>query len=105
MSIKRIPFALAVSGLLALTGVAQAQNSWDATHERHNEVIDRPAHQNERVREERREHEISAERAEQMHRQEHRTREEERLSASRDRGGIGVPEPRPLNQRDDYQSR
>jgi hypothetical protein len=76
MSIRALHFAVALSGLLAITGAARAESSWDQTHARRDETNDRLAHQNERIREERREQELRAQRA--HDRREHEIHTEER---------------------------
>jgi hypothetical protein len=68
MPMKSLRLAFALSGLLAITGVAQAESQWDATHQRHDEVNNRQARQNERISEERREHQLAAQRAHEMQR-------------------------------------
>jgi hypothetical protein len=74
---KSLRFALALSGLLAISGAAHAQSSRESEHGRGDAVNDRVAHQNERIREQRREHELAAQRAREMHRREHRAPAEE----------------------------
>ena len=105
MSTKTLRFALALSGLLAFGGAAYAQGPWETTHPRRDEVNDRLANQNERIREERREHEMSAARAHQMHRNDREIRERERMMAARDHGHITPHEQHQLNQRENHESR
>jgi hypothetical protein len=71
MSTKTLRFALAMSGLLAFVGGgAYAETPWQDNHGRRDEVSAR-AHENARIREERREQELRAER----HHEEHVQRE------------------------------
>jgi hypothetical protein len=93
MSIKRLHFAVALSGLIAITGVARAENPRDETH-----VSDRMAHQNDRIREERREHEFSAQRVHERERHEPVVRSGERSMAAHNGGHVAPSEQRSLNQ-------
>src|ERR1700760_2922394 len=97
MSIRGLHFTLSLSGLLAITGAARAETAWDQTHARRDEVNDRLAHQNERIREERREHELQVRRAHEHSRHEQEIRAEERTMAARNGGHITPYEQRTLN--------
>jgi flagellar motility protein MotE (MotC chaperone) len=74
MSIRALHFAVALSGLLAITGAARAESPGD--HARREEAHERLARQNERIREEHREQELRAQRA--HDRREHEIHNEER---------------------------
>lgn len=102
---KGVRFAFVLTGLLAVTGAAQAQTRWEDSHGRRDEVNDRLAHQNERIREERREHEMSARRAHELHRRDHEVRVEERSMAARHGGHITPSEQRALNRQESFESR
>ena len=109
MLTRSFRLVLALTGLVGagLAGVASpafADSQWEQTHQRRDEVNDRLAHQNARINEERREHEITRRRAEALHRQDVRTRNEERYMASRDRGHVTHQEQERLNHREDVES-
>lgn len=105
MSIKRLHFALALSGLLAITGAARAESPWEQTHGRRDEVNDRLAQENERIREDRREHELNGRRAHELNRREHEIRGKERSMAAHDGGHITPAEQRTLNRQENHLSR
>jgi hypothetical protein len=105
MPIKSLRLAFALSGLLACSGAAWAQGTWDDTHGRRDQVNDRLADQNERIQQERREHEISAERAQEQHRRDQDARAEERSMAAHDHGHITPGEQHQLNQQENHDSR
>ncbi len=64
---KRLGFAFVLSGLLAVAGAAYAQPPEDYAHARRDEANDHIIHQNERVRENHQEREITARRAHESH--------------------------------------
>jgi hypothetical protein len=106
MSIKSWHLAFAVTGLLALSGAAYAQSPWDEIHSRRAEINGHHlAHRNDRIREQRREHEIRAERLWELHHGDRSVRSHERSMAGRDHRHISPYERHALNQRLNYEGR
>jgi hypothetical protein len=97
MSTRSLRLTLALSGLLAFGGAAYAQTPWQQ-HGRHDTV--NTARQNERIREQRREHELRFARANELRRHDH-DRRFERHSMT-DRGRLTPHEQHVMNQRDRY---
>ena len=98
---------LTISTLLAgvLAGNAMAETPWEKSHPRRDQVNDRLARQNLRVRHEVKEGELSKTQAGQLHRQDHQIRLEERAMASQNGGHITKAEQRALNQQENAVSR
>ena len=96
-------------GLIAFLGIsttsfAQA-GRWDQTHPRRAEVNSRLNNQDRRIRQERREGEISRGQAARLHRQDHRIRHEERHMAARHNGHITRRNQARLNRQENRVSR
>jgi hypothetical protein len=95
--------AIAAIAVIVATGSstgASAESYWDATHPRRDEVNDRLANQNSRIDQERRSGEIGRGEARQLHREDHRIRNEERRMAARDGGHITRYDQRVLNRQE-----
>ena len=99
----RLAFALA--GLLATTtGAAFAETPWEQEHPPRDQVNDRLEHQDARINQERREHEISRQRAHALHEQDADIRNRERAMAAHDNGHITRREQQRLNGRENVES-
>ena len=97
---------LAATGLL-LSGAAtlsMADTQWQKDHPRREQVNNRLANQNQRIRTERKEGEISKGQAQQLHAEDHAIRQEERTMASTNGGHITKAEQRALNQQENQVS-
>ncbi|SRR5579875_550486 len=93
---------------LSLTGLATtsfADTAWQKHHPRREEVNNRLANQNRRIRQERKEGEITKAQAAQLHREDHAIRQEERAMARTNGGHITKAEQRALNQQENQVSR
>jgi hypothetical protein len=95
---KTIGTALVVVSLAGFAGSAFAATAWQLNHPRRAEVNARLANQNQRIRDEVREGEMSPARAAALHSQDRQIRREERFMASQHDGHITKPEQRALNQ-------
>jgi len=100
---SRIPqrlLTLAVAGVFAvgIAGSAFADTQWQKTHPRREQVNNRLQRQNARIHNERKEGEITAQQAANLHRQDHQIRQEERSMASFDGGHITKTDQKALNQ-------
>jgi hypothetical protein len=106
-SSKTVWVALAAGALLSLslsTG-AMAETRWEKTHPRRDQVNDRLAHQNKRIRHEVKEGEMTPAQAAALHRQDHQIRREERLIAGQNGGHITKLEQKTLNQQENAVSK
>ena len=84
----------------APTADAQAKSQWAAQHPRRAEVNARLAHQDARIRTERREGELTKAQAHRLHREDARIRREERMMARNNHGHITKAEQHSLNQQE-----
>lgn len=93
---------------LALSAVATnalADTQWQKEHPRREQVNNRLANQDKRIRQERKEGEITKGQAQQLHREDHAIRKEERAMASTNNGHITKTEQRALNQQENQVSK
>ncbi|KUY88433.1 hypothetical protein WS50_26550 [Burkholderia territorii] len=92
--------AIAATLMSVLTGTAFAETPWQQAHPRREEVDQRLANQNRRIRHEVKEGEMSHARAARLHRDDRRIRQEERDMAAQDHGHITQSEKHVLNQQE-----
>ena len=108
MPLKSIRKVLAVTAAtLALTSLATnalADTQWQKDHPRREQVNNRLANQNKRIKQERREGEISKTQAQKLHSEDHAIRREERTMASTNGGHITKAEQKSLNQQENQVS-
>jgi hypothetical protein len=105
VSTKAIGFALALVMAGTLVTRAMAETNWDRNHPRRDQVNDRLQNQNQRIKQEVREGEISKGQAKQLHREDHAIRQEERTMSKFDNGHITPAEQRSLNQQENAVSK
>jgi len=84
---------------------ALAESQWDKDHPRRAEVNGRLANQNQRIKNEVKDGQISKGQAAQLHSEDHQIRQEERDMASQNGGHITKQEQRTLNQQENGVSR
>jgi hypothetical protein len=103
----RIAVTAAVAAM-ALTGVASNaladETQWQKAHPRRTEVNARLANQDKRIKQERKEGEITKAQAQKLHSEDHAIRQEERTMASTNGGHITKTEQRALNQQENQVS-
>src|SRR5262249_7813028 len=105
-SIRRVVTLTAASlTLTALAGNALADTQWEKDHQHREEVNNRLANQNQRIKTERKEGEISKAQARKLHAEDHAIRKEERTMASTNGGHITKAEQKALNQQENQVSR
>ena len=108
MSFTYIRRALTVAAAtLALSGIATnalADTKWQKDHPRREQVNNRLANQNKRIRQERREGEITKAQAQKLHAEDRAIRGEERAMASTNNGHITKAEQKALNQQENQVS-
>ncbi|CAM2175045.1 DUF4148 domain-containing protein [Burkholderia latens] len=97
--------AVAAMLMSVLTGAAFADTPWQHAHPRREEVNQRLAAQNRRIRHEVKEGEMSHAQAARLHRDDRRIRQEERDMAAQDHGHITQSEKHVLNQQENAVSR
>ena len=93
---------------MSLAGVASsalAETKWEQNHPRRDQVNDRLANQNRRIRTEVAEGEMSKGEAAKLHREDRQIRGAERAMARQNNGHITKQEPRALNQQENAVSR
>jgi len=94
---------LLLSGLAA-SAMADNDTKWQKDHPRREQVNNRLANQNKRIKQERKEGEITKAQAAQLHQEDHAIRQEERTMASTNGGHITKTEQRALNQQENQVS-
>ena len=104
-STMALVLTVATSLLLDNMATAFAESNWAKNHPRRALVNQRLANQNRRIRNERKEGEITKAQARNLHREDHAIRQEERDMASQNGGHITKQEQRVLNQQENKVSR
>ena len=106
---KTIRTALTIGALtLSLSGLATnalADTQWQKDHPRREQVNNRLANQNKRIKQERKEGELTKGQAQQLHKEDHAIRQEERAMASTNGGHITKTEQKALNQQENQVSK
>lgn len=98
--------AVLAAALGALITPAMADDTqWQKDHPRREQVNNRLANQNKRIRQERREGEISKAQARQLHHEDHAIRKEERTMAHTNNSHVTRAEQRALNQQENQVSK
>ena len=102
-SILTIAAATLALGGLATNALADTQ--WQKDHPRREQVNNRLANQNKRIRQERKEGELTKAQATQLHREDRAIRKEERTMASTNHGHLTKAEQKSLNQQENQVSK
>jgi len=100
-----VTVAVATLALTALAGNAIADTQWQKDHPRREQVNNRLGNQNKRIKQERKEGEITKAQAAKLHKEDHAIRQEERTMASTNGGHITKAEQKSLNQQENQVSR
>ena len=90
-------------GALAAPALAD-ETQWQKDHPRRTEVNDRLKNQNRRIKQERKEGELTRGQAQQLHGEDHALRQEERTMASTNGGHLTKAEQKSLNQQENQVS-
>ena len=88
----------------AMAAPALADTQWQKDHPRREQVNNRLKNQNKRIKQERKEGEITKAQAQQLHSEDHAIRQEERTMASTNGGHITKTEQKALNQQENQVS-
>jgi len=99
-TMTKLAAAACAAFIVAGAGSAFAETPWEASHPWRDQVNDRLENQNHRIAQERREGELSRHQVRQLHRADHRIRNEERRMAARDGGHITRYDRRVLNHQE-----
>jgi hypothetical protein len=101
-----VTVALATVALTGLVSTALADDTqWQKDHPRREQVNNRLANQNQRIKQERKEGEINKAQAQKLHAEDHAIRKEERTMASTNHGHITKAEQKSLNQQENQVSK
>jgi hypothetical protein len=91
--------------MLTIATPSFADGNWDANHPRREQVNDRLANQNRRIDNGVKSGKLSPQQAQQLHRQDHAIRTQERADAAAHGGHITKPEQRQINHEQNQTSR
>jgi hypothetical protein len=108
MSIRTVVMTAIVAatlGALATPVLADNDTQWQKDHPRREQVNNRLARQNQRIKNERKDGQINKAQAKQLHSEDHAIRQEERTMASTNGGHITKAEQKSLNQQENQVSR
>ena len=95
---KAVLAALGLAIAVGTIGSASAETRWERMHPRRDEVVDRLHNQSMRIRDERREGELTARRAHYLHAQDRAIFRQEQFEARLNGGHISKAEQHALNQ-------
>jgi hypothetical protein len=102
---KALTVGLLSISLAGIASSALAETQWEKSHPRRDQVNDRLANQNKRIKNEVAEGEMSKAKAAKLHKQDRQIRKEERLMASQNGGHITKQEQKTLNQQENAVSK
>ena len=102
---KTVAFVISFAVVGSAVSAAFAETQWERNHPRRDQVNDRLANQNRRINRELKEGEITKQQANQLHREDHAVRQEERDMAKINGGHITKGEQKVLNQQENAVSR
>jgi hypothetical protein len=97
---KTVAFVISFALVGSAISAAFAETQWERNHPRRDQVNDRLANQNRRINRELKEGEITKQQANQLHREDHAIRQEERDMAKINGGHITKGEQKVLNQQE-----
>jgi hypothetical protein len=95
---------MSVAMVMSAGVFAQTASTWDTTHPRRAEVNSRLANQNRRIHHEVKDGQLTHAQAQNLHREDHAIRQEERTDASFNNTHITKPEQRQINQQENQVS-
>jgi hypothetical protein len=102
---KTVAFVISFAIVGTTVSAAFAETQWERSHPRRDQVNDRLANQNHRIKRELKEGEITRQQAHQLHREDRAIRQEERDMAKINGGHITKGEQKVLNQQENAVSR
>jgi hypothetical protein len=102
---KAVTVLLMSMSLAGIASSAFAETTWEQNHPRRDQVNDRLANQNKRIKTEVAEGEMSKQKAAKLHKEDRQIRGEERAMASQNNGHITKQEQKTLNQQENAVSK
>jgi len=102
---KMLTAAALTAALAGVAATALADTQWEKDHPRREQVNNRLANQNNRIKNEVKEGEMSKGQAAKLHQEDKNIRKEEKLMASQNGGHITKQEQKTLNQQENKVSR
>jgi hypothetical protein len=102
---RTLTAAILATAALSVAGAASADTRWEKNHPRQDQVLDRVSHQKARIRDERREGEISKAQAHRMLRHENQVAREDRVVARANGGFITKREQRHMDRQENQLGR
>jgi hypothetical protein len=103
--IASVTLVVSLLGAAASSAMAASDTTWQKNHPRREQVNNRLANQNKRIKTEVKEGELTKTQAAALHHEDHQIRTEERLMASQNGGHITKQEQRTLNQQENVVSK
>jgi len=100
-----LTIAVTTAFIAGIASSAIAETNWEKNHPRRDQVNDRLANQNKRIKQERKEGELTAGQAAKLHKEDRQIRQEERDMASQNGGHITKSEQKVLNQQENAVSK
>ena len=97
---KTVAFVISFALFGSSISTAFAETQWERNHPRRDQVNDRLSNQNRRINKELKEGEITKHQANQLHREDHAIRQEERTMSKFDNGHITKGEQKTINQQE-----
>lgn len=97
--------ALAALSLSAVAAPGPADSRWDKNHPRRDQVNDRLEHQNQRIKRQVREGDLTREQGRELHQEVHAIRKQEQAMAAQHNGHITKAEQKILNQQENAVSK
>jgi len=97
---KAVAFVASFALVGGMVTTASAETQWERNHPRRDQINDRLANQNRRINSELKEGEINKQQANQLHREDHAIRQEERAMSKFDSGHITRADQKVLNQQE-----
>ncbi len=98
--VRALTIALTTAFIAGIASSAVAETKWEKNHPRRDQVNDRLENQNRRIKQERKEGELTKAQAAKLHKEDRQIRQEERDMASQNGGHITKSEQKVLNQQE-----
>jgi hypothetical protein len=93
-----------IAGAMFIAGPSHAEDQWQKNHPRRNEVNQRLRHENKRIDQGLKDHQLTKSQAQQLHADDSSIRQQERQDASTNGGHITSTEQQQLNQEENANS-
>lgn len=104
-NLAALALLVGLTGAMASTAMAAPDTTWQKDHPRREQVNQRLANQDARIKEEVKEGDLTKAQGAALHKEDHKIRHEERLMASQNGGHITKQEQKTLNQQENEVSK